>query len=60
MKISQEQPEFKPLIITLETPEEVSVFWGILDGEERVPDLVKSCENMRIQLSNWISNRARF
>lgn len=64
MEISQEPAEFKPITLTLETRNEVNVFWDLMrctncvvgsgtsDGMERMID-------MRSRIISWLTNEAK-
>lgn len=53
MKIEQ-QKDFKPVVITLESPDEVAAFWDALEGREPEDDQKQKL----INLCNWFSNQA--
>ena len=55
MKIEQ-KPKFQPITITLETSEEVEMFWEVVNGGAKIS---KKAKKFGIEISNWISSNAQ-
>lgn len=56
MRVNQE-PSFKPIVITLDTREEAEAFWGIvLDREKSLAGPEKA---LAIKISNWFTEKYR-
>jgi|Laugrefa1bdmlbdn_1035148.scaffolds.fasta_scaffold00005_58 hypothetical protein len=67
MKISQEQAEFKPVTITLETKNEVNIFWDLIRSTNCVAkfgsstsDEIQRMSEMRSGIVSWLTNEAKF
>lgn len=65
MEISQEQAEFKPITITLETRSEVNTFWDLMrwstncvDGPS-ISNGMQQMTEMRSRINSWLTNEAK-
>lgn len=56
MKLTQEEPEFKPITITLETEEEAACFWDVILAAE-CPS--KDSHKLAREISNWFTNEEK-
>jgi hypothetical protein len=57
MKITQQDGEFRPVAIILETQEEMGILWDMMLRVKRASDKDKEFE-MACAISDWISNKA--
>lgn len=55
MKITQDQAEFKPITIVIETREEAETVLNIIDSFP-ADKMTLNVRNMLINISNWFSN----
>lgn len=61
MKIKQDEPQFTPITITLETREEAEALWDALRVErgDPVPCRPQSYRTFYTNLSDWLANESR-
>jgi hypothetical protein len=64
MEISQEQADFKPITITLETRSEVNTFWDLIRASNCVAgsstsDEIQRMSEMRSGIVSWLTNEAK-
>lgn len=57
MKMMQQEGDFRPIALVLETPEEAAALWDLMLGVKRTTEN-ETVYQMAVKISDWISNRA--
>ena len=59
MKIKQDEPQFTPITITLETRKEAEALWFAIRDVKNAEELSVSGHIVLVNLSDWFSNESR-